>query len=267
MANGRTEQRVAREYRKIYDQLSEPEIAAFERIKARKRKVKRRRNIAKIICVVLLILIVVYFISPLSKIQTVNVYQNNIVSSTAILEDSGIKVGKSTNLFTVSFLVGQNIRKNPFINGVNIKKTFNGTMTINVSERWVIYKTLQNEQWIAYFADGTSALIPQDYEVDATVLIPVENEQTFPYAELAQNLAYVPREIVDEISEIKHTPSNLEEKRFMFYMKDRNRVSILMDNIKTKMKYYFKLVENSNGQRLEYVMEYTKRGVIGKKIE
>lgn len=267
MEQKRAERRVNREYRKLYDQLSETEIAAFERIKERKRRVKRRKRIAVLTLMLLIVSMIAYFISPFSKIQTVNVYQNKIIDTSSILEDSGVKEGKSISLFTMKYFVGQNIRQNPFVNGVDIEKTMDGTMNITVSERWIIYKTFRDEQWVAYFADGTYAIIPDDYQVNATVLIPVENSTAFPYAELAQNLAYVPREIVDEISEIKHNPSNIEEWRFMFYMKDRNRVSILMSNIKTKMKYYFKLVEKSNGERFEYIMEYSKRGIIGKKIE
>jgi len=33
------------------------------------------------------------------------------------------------------------------------------------------------------------------------------------------------------------------------------------------MKYYDKLVEKSNNERFEYVMEYTQKGIIGRKIE
>lgn len=262
----RAERRVEREYRKIYDQLSEPEIAAFERIKKRKRKVRQRRRIAITSLVVLVVSLIAYFISPFSKVQTVNIYSNQIIDSQTILTDSGIVEGSSFSLFTNAFFTGQKIRENPFINGVEINKELGGVVNITVSERWIVYKTLQNEQWVAYFADGTSAVIPADYVVNATILIAVETPDSFPYVELAQNLAYVPKEIVDEISEIKHNPSNIENLRFMFYMRDQNRVSILMENIKSKMKYYFKLVQQSGGERFEYIMEYSKRGVIGRRI-
>lgn len=261
------ERRVEREYRRIYNEMSEPEVAAFERLKARKKRVRRRKRRLSFMMLLLLLVIVVYFLSPIARVKVVNIYQNKIIDAQSILTESGIQEGKSFTMFAFNYFTEQKIRQNPFINGVDVEKKLDGTINITISERWIIYKTLKNNEWFAYFSDGSEVAIPAEYVVNASVLIPVEQQQNFPYAELAKNLAYVPREIVDKISEIRHNPSNIDTLRFMFYMNDRNRVSILMDNIKTKMKYYDKLVEKSNGERFEYIMEYSKRGIIGRKIK
>jgi len=195
------------------------------------------------------------------------VYQNKMIDTETILAQSGIKQGESLLWLLFDSFVADNVKTNPFIDDARIEKQMNGTINITVQERWVVYKTKKENDWLAYFNDGTSVVIPAAYDVDASVLISVENDTDFPYAELAQNLAYVPRGIVDKISEIKHNPSKLDMWRFMFYMNDRNRVSGLMPNIKRMMKYYDKLVETSNNERFEYVMEYTQRGIIGRKIE
>jgi len=262
----KTEGRVKREYSRIYKELNDTEVAAFERVKARKRRKKKRKRRLVLTAICVCMLFTIYLFSPISRVQSVHVYQNKMVDTESILQESRIKEGKSFMVLLLDYFIAKNVQNNPFINDVHIDKKLNGTINLTVSERWVVYKRKKEDQWIAYFSDGTSAVIPPSYDVNATVLVSVADEDTFPYDELAKNLGYVPREIVDEISEIKHNPSNLEDLRFMFYMNDRNRVSILMDNIKGMMKYYDKLIENSNHERFEYVMEYTKRGIIGRKL-
>jgi len=265
-ANKNTEGRVQREYAKIYKNLSEPEVAAFERKKARKRRARKRKRRLILLLIAFCFLFGIYALLPISRVRTINIYENRMIDSATILSDSRLEAGKSMTVLLFDYFIRKNIQRNPFINDVAIEKKWNGTINLVVAERWVVYKTKKADEWFAYFSDGTFVSIPETYDVDASVLISVENEDEFPYDELAKNLAYVPREIVDKISEIKHNPSNLDTLRFMFYMNDRNRVSILMDNIKGMMKYYDKLVEKSNHERFEYVMEYTKKGIIGRKI-
>jgi cell division septal protein FtsQ len=266
-AKKNTEGKVQREYARIYATLNETEVIAFERVKARKRRKRQLRRRLVLVGIMLLCGVILYGFLPISRVQTVNVYQNKIVDTATILAQSRIKEGESFLLLLFDSFVANNVQENPFIDSVTIEKNMNGTVNITVQERWVVYKTKKDDDWLAYFNDGSSVVIPAGYDVDASVLISVPSEVEFPYAELAQNLAYVPREIIDKISEIKHNPSNLDTWRFMFYMNDRNRVSVLMPNIKRMMKYYDKLVENSNNERFEYVMEYTQRGIIGRKID
>lgn len=266
VAERRPDTRVNREYRKIYDQLDSKEITAFEKIKLRKKRKRQMRRRMQMAAFFAVCIFVIYLFTPFSKVQSINVYGNKIVNSSSIIEMSKIEATKSIRLLNWRMFVTGRIEENPFIAKAEMTMAGGGQMNITVTERRVIFKTMKNDNWYAYFEDGTNTPIPKDYIVEATTLLPVEQIETFPYEELAQNLATVPPEIIQEISEIKHTPSELDAKRFTLYMKDRNRVVILMHRIQGQLKWYFKLVELSDGRRFEYVMEYAG-DVFGRAIE
>lgn len=265
----RSKRRADREYLDLYQELDQDrgqKIVAFEKIKHRKKKAKRKIRRQRMGYALVVIAIVLYFLSPWSRIQTIVVYNNTLLTTEHIIAQSGVDVTKSATVFTWKYFINKKLQENPFISYANVNKTWRGSVSIEVKEKRIIYKTIKDNQAIAYFEDGTAAIIPEEYQVITTTLSGVTDESKFPYQELALKLAAVPPEIVEEISEIKHTPSNISNDRYTFYMKDRNRVIILLHNIDTKLKYYFKLVEQSDGQRLEYIIEYLDRGVIGKKI-
>ncbi|MGL5043160.1 MAG: cell division protein FtsQ/DivIB [Culicoidibacterales bacterium] len=252
----RQNRRVEKEFKQIYDQLDSKEIMAFEKIKLRKRRRKRFIRRMQLAVVLICILFISYLISPLSKIRSLNIYDNKIISSASIIEASGVVPNSSLKLFTFNFMVSERVSQNPFIKTAEVKMVGNGQMNIMIKEQRVIFKTIQADQLVAYFEDGSSAVVPKGYTIDAATVLPLKNNNLFSYEELAQKLATVPPEIVSEISEIEHTPSQLDENRFTFYMKDRNRIIILMTRIDTQLKWYFKIVEQSGGRRIEYVMEY-----------
>ncbi|GBU10603.1 hypothetical protein AwErysi_02190 [Erysipelotrichaceae bacterium] len=257
---------MANQYKEIYDQLDSKQITAFERIRERKRKVRRRKKLLKFCGIFLSLLIFIYFLTPFSKVSYVNISGNVNIPSGDVLEKININEKKSLQILNLPFFVNKRLEKNIFVDEVKTKLTLDGQLNLEIKEKRIIFKTQKEDIWVAYFETGESAPIPPNYEVSATLLLPVEVPSSFPYEELAKKLAVVPEEVINEISEIQHTPTELENHRFTLYMKDQNRVTILMNKITQKLKWYFKLVAYSDERKYEYVMEYADDVVFAKVI-
>ena len=105
MAQKRTERQVNREYRQIYDQLSAPEIAAFERVKEKKRRARQKKRRLKIASIFAVLMLLAYIISPISKVQALNIYQNKVIDTNSIRQQAAIQEGK-----TLSFFVNKSIK-------------------------------------------------------------------------------------------------------------------------------------------------------------
>ena len=268
MQESRASRQAVKNYRKIYDLAAEEakEIEAFERQKKRKRIIKRKRRNRRLITLTLIVMIIVYFALPISKIQTIVPRGNTIIPNNIVISESGLVENSSFKLLVNNLLVGRRFSKNPFIQTVTVVKKNVGQVELIVEERPIIFKTFRNEVWYAYFSNGTYAEIPANYFVAAANLIEIPADVEFDFAGLAKELAIVPSEIVEAISEIKYAPNDLETERYIFYMEDGNRINILRRQIGLKLKWYYKLVEQSDGYLCEYIMEYTEESVICRKI-
>lgn len=256
MDEKRVQRRVQKEYREIYDQHDKKHITAFERQRKRKsRKKARRRRILALSIIFILINVIIYF-APFSKVTMINVHGNKVLTEAAVISESGVEVDKSSFYYLFKWPIKSRMLKSPYISDVVIEKGKGRQVDITVKERQVIFKTNVDEGERVYFADGTYVLNDDAKKIAATTLMPVESQMTFPYEKLAQKLGTVPSEITSQISEIVHAPSNIDQDRYILYMADGNRIFILMENIESHLKWYTYLVKQTGDKRLEFVMEH-----------
>lgn len=104
----------------------------------KKKKVvnKKKNNILKwtSLFIILLVILALFLLSDLFNIKTIKVEQNNIISEEEIINLSGLQINE--NMF--KFLKGKikdNIKTNPYIKDVEIKRNLNGIVIIQVEER------------------------------------------------------------------------------------------------------------------------------------
>ncbi|MBR0426598.1 MAG: FtsQ-type POTRA domain-containing protein [Clostridia bacterium] len=123
--------------------------------RANNKKLKRRRkNIARRIIVLLVLLVgtaVFAMVSPIFNIQKINVIGNEKIDESTIISLSGELEGK--NIFQISKKkVINNIKENPYIDSVTIKRNLPGTLQINIDERKTAYqiKVINSYVYINY---------------------------------------------------------------------------------------------------------------------
>ena len=109
--------------------------------KNNKKKKKKTSIISKIILLLFIIIgtAIFAFISPIFNIKKIEVNGNDKIDSSTIISLSRIEKGK--NLFQVSKKqVINEIKENPYINKVSIKRALPGTIQINIEERKIAYQ-------------------------------------------------------------------------------------------------------------------------------
>ena len=113
---------------------------------------KKKRTKAKVIVWTSIILVVIIGIvllllfSPIFNVNTINVTGNNKITSSEIIEASGII--KDKNMFTINIgKAKQNIKQNAYISDVAIHRGIDGTVTINVKERNQRYMIVLGEKY------------------------------------------------------------------------------------------------------------------------
>lgn len=111
---------------------------------------KKKNNILKwtSLFIILLVVLALFLLSDLFNIKTIKVEQNNIISEEEIINLSGLQIDE--NMF--KFLKGKikdNIKTNPYIKEVQIKRNLDGTVTIQVEERVATF-LLKTEDKYAY---------------------------------------------------------------------------------------------------------------------
>ena len=100
-----------------------------------------------IILVVIIGIILLLLFSPIFNMNTINVTGNSKVTSSEIIEASGIITDK--NMFTLNIgKAKQNIKKNAYISNAAIRRGIDGTVTINVKERTPSYIITMDTKYV-----------------------------------------------------------------------------------------------------------------------
>lgn len=194
-----------------------------------KRKLKKGA-----IFVLLLILLVVVFSSIVyfvigSEVKNIYIYGNTNLTDQEIIELA--KLQDYPNFYTTSSnKIENNIKKNPLIKKVKVKKRFFQQVHIYIEEYKILFKsdekyTLENGQDIALLKDNYNVPILINY-------VPNTKMESF-----ISKLKEVDDSVLIKISEIKYDPTELDEDRFLLYMNDDNYVYITLTKLDLINKY------------------------------
>lgn len=195
---------------------------------------KKRKLKKGAIFVLLLILLVVVFSSIVyfvigSEVKNIYIYGNTNLTDQEIIELA--KLQDYPNFYTTSFnKIENNIKKNPLIKKVKVKKIFFQQVHIYIEEYKILFKsdekyTLENGQEIALLKDNYNVPILINY-------VPNTKMENF-----ISKLKEVDDSVLIKISEIKYYPTELDEDRFLLYMNDDNYVYITLTKLDLINKY------------------------------
>ncbi|WP_229106438.1 cell division protein FtsQ/DivIB [Paenibacillus sp. 1001270B_150601_E10] len=217
----------------------------------KKRKSKRVIWIIVLLCLVLLG--VLFFRSPISKITDLRFIGNTMASEKQLSEASGLTTG-SPYFFSQEEVAGAIQAKYPFIQSVQMEKHFPGKVTIYVKEFGTVAYELQTDgQVLACLENGSTVILKQEKQL--VLEKPLLTNWTDANAEavkkqLSVALASIPEGLLADISEIKYDPSDSFNDRVKIYTRSGFEVITTVSLLPDKIAYLSGIVETQEPGRI-----------------
>ena len=223
--------------------------------KGTKKKIKIKFfNIFLFLTFILIIIGAVYEIANF-KITNIYIKNNYYLTDLEVIETAKIKDYPSTFQNSCK-KIEKRLEKNPLIKNAKVKKTYFTRVYIDIEENSLLFYDANINKMV--LKDGTTVSL--NYDVP-TLINQVPNKI---YKKMITKFALIEPDILDNISEIKYDPDNVDKERFFLTMSDGNYVYITLSkcsNINNYLKYikefnnkkgilylnsgeYFKIMEN-----------------------
>ena len=211
------------------------------KLKEQRRKRANRRLLILIVVLFFVILGIVYFQSPLSKVGDVFIQGNGYTDSAIILEKSGI-----TNQTPILMLREDKVEKHilslPQLKSASIKTIFPNKVEITVKEYERIAYIAENDVFYALLENGEKI---SAYELHSPFSGPIlkgfEEPDLLQLA--AKQLSKLPLEIKNAMSEVVYSPKKTDRYRIVVYMNDGFEVHANLKTFSEKMVYYPSLIK------------------------
>ncbi|MCI5521090.1 MAG: FtsQ-type POTRA domain-containing protein [Tenericutes bacterium] len=211
-------------------------------------------NIFLFLTFILIIIGAVYEIANF-KITNIYIKNNYYLTDLEVIETAKIKDYPSTFQNSCK-KIEKRLEKNPLIKTAKVKKTCFTRVYIDIEENPLLFYDVNISKIV--LKDGTT--FSGNYDVP-TLINQVPNKV---YKKMITKFALINPDILDNISEIKYDPDNVDKERFLLTMSDGNYVYITLSkcsNINNYLKYikefnnkkgilylnsgeYFKIMEN-----------------------
>lgn len=234
--------------------LEEPQIEGkqkktYESFAERLPKIKKVRNkrlyrrLTLIVSVFLIaILVVLYFVSPLSKLGSIAVTGSKVVDSQNIIAQSKLEKGKSLwEQFGDRKIYEEKIQRQlPRVKKATISLSGINSFNINIEEYKVVALESVNNIFHPILENGK--ILPEEMKAPVSGMPVFQN---FKDQSIIKNLmnSYnkLPEDLKQNISEIRYAPSNANKELINLNMKDANEVIVNISQLEEKMAYYSKV--------------------------
>ncbi|MEW9501390.1 cell division protein FtsQ/DivIB [Jeotgalibacillus marinus] len=214
-------------------------------LKQRRKKRANRRLLVVVLLFVLFILIILFFQSPYSKIQSISVNGLNGLTEEEIIEAGGVAIGDSF-WSTGTDKVIEDIKDHLEVKNVFIDKKFPTSLIIKVEEYQHIAYVSQDQLFMPILENGASStpVAVNELSSHAPILIGFSSQEILE--KMATELAKLPVEVQQSISEVYSTPTDTDQNHINVYMNDGFEVSAVIDTFAEKMAYYPSIVSELN---------------------
>lgn len=198
------------------------------------------RRLTVIVSILLLaVIIVLYFVSPLSKLSEIKVTGNRNIDSQTIIEQSKLVKGDDLwQQFSKRDTFTKNIvRKSPRVKEATISLNGINSFQISIKEYKVVALEAENGIYRPILENGKIlGNTSKTAESGKPIFENFKDESLIQ--ELMKSYAKLPSEIKQGISEIKYAPSKSNKELVNVYMNDKNQVIVNISQLSEKMAYY-----------------------------
>lgn len=215
-----------------------------------------QRYIPIVIINLLIIIIMSYFISPLSKVSTISVEGNEAVYDQQIIEESGIRSNDSIlELMRQKERTAENIVQNlPQVSESSVEVSGFNDVIIQIKEHNTVAYIAQDNSYLRVLENGT--VLDEEYNIsigNQPVLTKFEEGEVLD--QMIEELSKVDRPILNLISEIELVTDRENPLFIRVYMNNGNRVLSLIPTFSEKIPYYPQMVKAVNGKKGVFDME------------
>ena len=210
----------------------------------KKTKIKRKLKLIPIL-ILLVAIVLIYFLVKFVldiRVQNIFVSGNHYLNDDYIIEKAGLEDYPSY-FANPSFIIKNKLTKDIFIKDAKITKKFFAVVNIEVEENDVLfYKesdgkyVLEDGQEVTSIPYNTNPITVVNYIPDTV------------YDKFVKKMNSVDDEVKEKISEIKYSPSEYDESRFVLYMVDGNYVFINISKFNS-INYYNEIYPTLGGKK------------------
>lgn len=207
------------------------------KLKEARKKKTNRRLIFYISLFFILISIVVYLQSPLSKVKHVNVKGNTYIKTEEIISLSNVT--EDTNIWSISTKeIETRVLSHQEMKDVKVSRELPTTIQIEVEELEKVAYVKSENQYAALLENGkTLEDIPNlSWRSDAPLLLNFDKDVYVE--EIATELALLPTSISSLISEIHRTPTESNPYKVKVWMNDGYEVETTIHRFASYLKTY-----------------------------
>ena len=219
-------------------------VSLEERIpKLKQRRIKKanRRAIMLLSLFFLLLVLVLYFLSPLSNVSTVKVKGNDYVTNEMVVKSSGVT--SETSIWKIDKdEIAEKLKEIPYIKDASVELVLPNTVRITVDEYRQLGYVVKSSSYLPVLESGKmiEPMKKEDVNLSAPLLFGYEEGRAFE--SMAEALAKLPEEIVNSISEIHYTPTETDGYHATLYMNDGFEVSATSKTLAKKLVHYPSIV-------------------------
>lgn len=210
--------------------------------------------------ILMVILIVAFFISDYSRLQTISVSGNNRVSDEEITMASKIELHKDFTFFTRLDKAEKLISKTSLVKEAKVTKDLFGNVKIKVVESEPIGQATINN--ILYVIDETGRVSEDKYDRLVSYVQRCPKLNGFDlnrFKAFAREFAKLPVQVVNQISDINYTPEKLDETRCEFIMDDGKVLYLRYEDMAKQLQgnnYAIKMAEFPDYKYYDFVGKY-----------
>ncbi|MDZ5711570.1 cell division protein FtsQ/DivIB [Jeotgalibacillus haloalkalitolerans] len=210
-------------------------------LRQRRRKRANRRLVGVVLLFVFMIIIVLYFQSPYSKVQNIQISGNSGISEELAIQLSGISTGDP--YWTLDIEEAEiRLKDNNMIKNAEIKRDLPLNVEVSIEEYDKVALSREGQQYKAVYENGfiSEPQPVQDINFSAPVLNGFQQGQVL--SDLASALSNLPGNVLNSISEVHYSPSEVDSNRIVLYMNDGFEVHAVIPTLVEKMTHYPSIV-------------------------
>lgn len=212
------------------------------KLKEQRKQKANRRFILYISLFFVLVIFILYFQSPLSKIQTIHVLGNIHVPDEAIINYSGIE--KGTSFWKIDIpTITKKVKEHDEISKVEVTRKFPNQLQIVVKEYTRVAHLIDGTSYYPILETGKILKKDKLENLPADAPLLINWSQSEELQEMAAQLRQVPDSILNRISEIHSTPEDGDPLHITLFMNDGQEVSATIRGFSEKIKNYPMIME------------------------
>ncbi|MGG5316807.1 cell division protein FtsQ/DivIB [Enterococcus sp. AZ072] len=215
-----------------------------------------RRSSTLILLFMIPALVLLYYVSPLSRLSGISIEGNEQISSEEITNKLNFSIG--SNLWSQYFNRDEHVTrlKKQELRIQDAKVHFNGInkFAVDIKEYKEVAYLEHDNNYSPILANGR--VIPTNIKKDQDSL-PILEGFTGPKRILAVMKQYdaLSEEVRQGVSQIKYAPTNENKSLLQIFMNDGNQVLVSIQGMSDKMKYYPQVVEEMNAKDIKGIVD------------